>query len=208
MVLILWVLQVIGYNGHPSDSFWQYDCDDAYFNSDDDDMDIGGCGDYKDNGFNRDDMDISNCDDDMNTGAETNSEHDSEKEEFWFVFLLIGEMVAYFQRHYDKRLMRTSILSGKYYMAEMRDCNPTNCHDMFRMTLDLFYHLVDELKHHGHLKEGKGVLTCRRQCPYSCTSSAIILGFDLWQTDFSIPLKLWTASSIRCCGLSTHMANI
>ncbi|XP_050280452.1 uncharacterized protein LOC126721460 [Quercus robur] len=41
-------------------------------------------------------------------------------------------------------------------MAEVRDGNPTNCHDMFRMTLDLFYHLVDELKQHGYLKEGKG----------------------------------------------------
>ena len=52
--------------------------------------------------------------------------------------------------------MRTSILSGKDYMAEVRDGNPTNCHEMFRMTLDLFYHLVDELKQHGYLKEGKG----------------------------------------------------
>ena len=63
-----------------------------------------------------------------------------------YVFPFVGEMVAYFQRHYDKCLMRTSILSGKDYMAEVRDSNPTNCHDMFRMTLDLFYHLVDELK--------------------------------------------------------------
>ena len=52
--------------------------------------------------------------------------------------------------------MRTSILSGKDYMAEVRDGNPTNCHDMFRMTLDLFYHLVYELKQHGYLKKGKG----------------------------------------------------
>ena len=52
--------------------------------------------------------------------------------------------------------MRTSILSGKDYMAEVRDGNPTNCHDMFRMTLNLFYHLVDEMKQHGYLKEGKG----------------------------------------------------
>ena len=63
-----------------------------------------------------------------------------------YVFRFVGEMVAYFQRHYDKRQMRTSILSGKDYMVEVRDSDPTNCHDMFRMTLDLFYHLVDELK--------------------------------------------------------------
>ena len=72
------------------------------------------------------------------------------------VFPFVGEMVAYFQRHYDKCPMRTSILSGKDHMAEERDGNPTNCHDMFCMTLDLFYHLVDELKQHGYLKDGKG----------------------------------------------------
>ena len=110
-------------------------------------MDSGGCG---------DDMDTSSSDDDMTTGADTDSEYDNEEEEFWFVFPLIGEMVAYFQWHYDKRPQRTSILSGSDYMAEVRDGNPTNCHEMFRMTLDLFYHLVDELKHYGYLKEGKG----------------------------------------------------
>ena len=41
-------------------------------------------------------------------------------------------------------------------MAKVRDGNPTNCHEIFCMTLDLFYHLVDELKHYGYLKEGKG----------------------------------------------------
>ena len=105
--------------------------------------------------FSDDDMNISDCDDDMTTGADMNSEYDSEKEEFWFVFPLIGEIVAYFQQHYDKLPQHTSILSGSEYMAEVRDGNPTNCHDMFRITLDLFYHLVDELKHYGYLKEGK-----------------------------------------------------
>ena len=65
-------------------------------------------------------------------------------------------MVAYFQRHYDKSPQHTSILTGSDYMAEVRDGNPTNYHEMFCITLDLFYHLVDELKHYGYLKEGKG----------------------------------------------------
>ena len=64
---------------------------DAYFNSDNDDMDIGECGNDMDSGFNGDDMDISDCDDDMNTGVDIDSEYDSEEEDFWFVFLLIGE---------------------------------------------------------------------------------------------------------------------
>ena len=136
--------------------FWQFDFDDAYFHSDDDDMDISGCGDDMDVSDYDDDMDVSDCDDDMDIGADTDLDYDSEEEEFWFVFSLVGKMVAYFQQHYDKHPMRTSNLSRKDYMAEVRDGNPTNCHDMFRMTLDLFYHLVDELKQHGYLKEGKG----------------------------------------------------
>ena len=119
-------------------------------------MDSGGCGDDMDTSFSDDDMDISDCDDDMTTGADMDSEYDSEEEELWFVFPLIGEMVAYFQWHYDKCPQRTSILTRSDYMAEVRDGNPTNCHEMFRMTLDLFYHLVDELKHYGYLKDRKG----------------------------------------------------
>ena len=34
-----------------SDPFWQYNFDDAYFNSDNDDMDIGGCGNDLDSGL-------------------------------------------------------------------------------------------------------------------------------------------------------------
>ena len=93
---MLWFLQGIGYNGLPSDPFWQYDFDDAYFDSNNDDMDIGGCGDDMDSGFSCDDMDISDCDDDMIIGTNTNSEYDNDEEEFWFVFPLNGEMMAYF----------------------------------------------------------------------------------------------------------------
>ena len=103
---MLWFFHGIGIMVSPSDPFWQYDFDNAYFNSDDDDMDIGGFGDDMDTSFNDDDMDISDCDDDMTTGADMDLEYDSEEEEFWFVFPLIGEMVAYFQRHYDKRPQR------------------------------------------------------------------------------------------------------
>ena len=56
----------------PSDPFWQYDFDDAYFKADDDDMDSDGCG---------DDMDTSSSDDDMTTGVDTNSEYDSKEED-------------------------------------------------------------------------------------------------------------------------------
>ena len=65
-------------------------------------------------------------------------------------------MASYVQQHYDKRPMRTSILIGSGYMDEVRDGNPQQCLEMFRMSLRLFYHLVDELKQHGYLKEGKG----------------------------------------------------
>nr|POF09385.1 hypothetical protein CFP56_42419 [Quercus suber] len=140
----------------PNDPFWTLDFDNAYFDSDDDDIESSGCGDDMDVNDSDHDMDVSDYDDDMDIGANTDSDYNSEEEEFWIVFPLISEMMAYFQRHYDKHPMCTSILSGKDYMAEVRDGNPTNCHDMFCMTLDLFYHLVDELKQHRYLKEGKG----------------------------------------------------
>nr|POF23529.1 hypothetical protein CFP56_47956 [Quercus suber] len=41
----------------------EYDFDNAYFNSDDDDMDIGGCGDDMDTSFSGDDMDMFSDDD-------------------------------------------------------------------------------------------------------------------------------------------------
>ena len=141
----------------PNDPFWTFDFDDAYFDSNDDDMESSRCGGDMDVNDYDHNMDVSDCDDDMNIHVNTDSDYDSKEEKFWIVFPLVGKMVAYFQRHYDKRPMRTSILCGKDYMAEVRDGNPTNCHDMFCVTLDLFYHLVDELKQHGYLKEGKGM---------------------------------------------------
>ena len=52
--------------------------------------------------------------------------------------------------------MHIVILTGSGYMDEVRDGNPQQCFEMFHMSLRLFYHLVDELKQHGYLKEGKG----------------------------------------------------
>ena len=176
LVLMLWFCRVQGIMASTSDPFWQYDFDDAYFDSNNKDMDIDSCGDDMDVGGYDADMDLGGCDANMDISVDTDSNYDIEEEEFWFVFSLVGEMVAYFQRHYNKCLMRTSILSGKDYMAEVKDGNPTNCHDMFRMTLDLFYHLVDELKHHGYLKEGKW-------CVYVQESMAIflyIIGHNTW----------------------------
>nr|POF23528.1 hypothetical protein CFP56_49205 [Quercus suber] len=51
-----------------------------------------------------------------------------------------------------------SILSGSGYMDEVNDGNLAQCQEMFRirMTLPLFLHLVDELRQHGYLREGKG----------------------------------------------------
>ena len=81
-------------------------------------MESSGCGDDMDVSDCDHDMDVSDCDDDMEIGVDTDSNYDSEEEEVWIVFQFVGEMVAYFQRHYDKCPMRTSILSGKDYMAE------------------------------------------------------------------------------------------
>ncbi|KAK9996523.1 hypothetical protein SO802_021209 [Lithocarpus litseifolius] len=72
-----------------------YDFDDAYFNSNDDDIDIKGC-DFDD--------EYMNLDYDIHYGSEidydlldTSSDYDIEEEEFLFVFLVVGEMATYFQ---------------------------------------------------------------------------------------------------------------
>nr|POF00605.1 hypothetical protein CFP56_27678 [Quercus suber] len=138
----------------PNDKFWTYDFDNAYFSNDfemqceDNDFDddylnsdkemINGSYDYDDPFFNQD-VDMH-----------------GEEEEFDYINGLVGEMTSYEQCHYNKRLMRTSILIGSGYMEEVRDGNPKQCLEMFRMSLRLFYHFVDELKWHGYLKEGKG----------------------------------------------------
>ena len=77
-----------------NDPFWNFDFDNAYFHSDDDDMDSSGCGDDMDVNDCDHDMDVSDYDHDMDIGADTDSDYDSKEEEFWFVFLLVGEMVA------------------------------------------------------------------------------------------------------------------
>ena len=81
----------------PNDPLWTFNFDDAYFDSDDDDMESSGCGDNMDVSDCDHDMDVSDCDDDMKIGVDTDSDYDSEEEEFWIVFPFFGEMVAYFQ---------------------------------------------------------------------------------------------------------------
>ena len=79
-----------------SDPFWQYDFDDAYFDSNNKDMDIDSCGDDMDVGGYDADMDLGGCDANMDISVDTDSNYDIEEEEFWFVFSLVGKMVAYF----------------------------------------------------------------------------------------------------------------
>ena len=52
--------------------------------------------------------------------------------------------------------MHTSILTGSGYMDEVRDGNSQQCFELFCMSLQLFYHWVNELRQHEYLKEGKG----------------------------------------------------
>ena len=53
--------------------------------------------------------------------------------------------------------------------------------EMFRMTLDLFYHLVDELKHYGYLKEGKGRVDVQESVTiFLYIVDHNILGCNLW----------------------------
>lgn len=139
-----------------------YDFNDPFFNQD---ADMDGCCNDTGHGCLNPDHDIlhnNGYDTDYDwSDSDTDSDCDwsdcgSEEEEFHYINGLVGEMASYVQRHYNKRPMRTSILTGSGYMEEVRDGNPKQCFEMFRMSLRLFYHFVDELKRHGHLKEGKG----------------------------------------------------
>ena len=109
----------------------EYDFNDAYFNN------VGSSNDYEDN------------DDDW-----TDSEFEHEEEaKFNLVNPIVEEIYVYMQRHYDKELMQTSMLTDKAYMDEVTEGNPTKCYKMFRMTPELQLHLVDELVQHGYLRD-------------------------------------------------------
>ena len=114
--------------------FQEYGFDDAYFN------DVGSSDACEDN------------DDDW-----TDSESKREEEaKFNLVNPIVGEMYAYMQQHYDKQPMRTSTLTGRAYMDEITEGNPTKCYEMFRMTPELLEHLADKLAQHGYLRDGQG----------------------------------------------------
>ena len=114
--------------------FLEYDFDDAYFN----------------------DVNCTDIDED-NDNDWSNLECDSEDEvDFDFANPIVGEMFAYLQRHYDIQPMRTGILIGHGYMEELNKGNPLKCYEMFCKTRPLPLHLVDELSHHGYLRDGQG----------------------------------------------------
>lgn len=52
--------------------------------------------------------------------------------------------------------MHTSILTGLGYMEELDESNPLECYKMFRMTHPLLLQVVDELSHHGYLRDRQG----------------------------------------------------
>ena len=109
----------------------EYDFNDAYFNN------VGSSNDCEDN------------DDDW-----TDSEFEHEEEaKFNLVNPIVEEIYVYMQRHYDKELMQTSMLTDKAYMDEVTEGNPAKCYKMFRMTPELLLHLVDELVQHGYLRD-------------------------------------------------------
>ena len=131
-VLMCWSLMASGNDW--LGAFQEYDFDDAYFNN------VGSSDACEDN------------DDDW-----TDSESKREEEvEFNLVNPIIRERYAYMQRHFDKQPMRTSMLTGRTYMDEITEGNPTKCYEMFRMTPELLKHLVDELARHGYLRDRQG----------------------------------------------------
>nr|POE50476.1 hypothetical protein CFP56_58454 [Quercus suber] len=115
----------------PNDPFWTFDFDDAYFDSDDDDMESSGCGDDMDVSDCDHDMNVSDCDVDMDTGADTDSNYDSEEDEFWIVFPLIGSYylvdsgyaigASFFPPHKSTRSYAQEFSAEKRHVREMSD---------------------------------------------------------------------------------------
>ena len=120
-----------------------YDFDDPFFNCEDEMH--GFCNDPGHSCLNPDHDTLHYGHDTNYDYSDTDLDCDSE-EEFDYVNGLVGEMASYVQWHYDKHLMCTSILTGSGYMDKVRDGNLQQCFEMFRMSLRLFYHLVDKLK--------------------------------------------------------------
>ncbi|KAF3973035.1 hypothetical protein CMV_003516 [Castanea mollissima] len=99
------------------DAFLRYDFDDSYF----DNVNVDALSGFT-NEENSDSESDSKDEADSESDSKDEAEFDSEDEaKFDFVNPIVGEMFAYMQRHYDKQLMRTSVLMGNGYMEELEE---------------------------------------------------------------------------------------
>nr|POE86831.1 hypothetical protein CFP56_24830 [Quercus suber] len=106
-----------------NDPFWTFDFDNAYFDSNDDGMENSGCGDDMDVSDCDHDMDVSNCDHDMDIDANTDSDYDSEEDEFWIVFPLVRSYYLVDSRYPIGASFLPPHKSTRYHAQEFRMSN-------------------------------------------------------------------------------------
>ena len=93
------------------------------------------------------------CDND----SETNSDVSDGMHNINKTFLRMS--IDHVNKYYNKRLMHTSKLSGDAFMKEVLNGHPRVCYEMFRMDIDVLWHLCNELKRLRILKEDNGIVS-------------------------------------------------
>ena len=91
--------------------------------------------------------------------ADSNLDHDDSDIELEIAIAYVQLCIEYVQKHYMKRPMCTSILSGKLYVKEVLEGYPQVCYDIFRMDKHIFKHLCNELKMLHLVEEDIGIVT-------------------------------------------------
>ena len=93
------------------------------------------------------DLVVADTDSDRDSGmAESDSDEYDSQVELEIATAYVQLCMEYVQKYYMKRLMCTSILSGRSYVIEVLEENPQVCYDIFRMDKTIFRHLCNELK--------------------------------------------------------------
>ena len=89
----------------------------------------------------------------VSSSSESSSDLDDEMGQF----ILMKYVYEYYKTYLPKMPCRTSLLSGKAYVMEILDGNPTVCYEMFRMRKHVFLNFCDRLKVEHFLHDEKMV---------------------------------------------------
>ena len=112
---------------------------------------------------NSEECEKSNEDDDdgmCDNDSETNSDESDGMHNVNETFLRMS--VDHVNKYYNKRSMHTSKLSGNAFMKKVLNEFPGVCYKMFRMDIDVLWHLCNKLKKFWILKEDNGIVSVEK----------------------------------------------